>query len=59
MRNLFFYLFAMLFVTAGLFNQWQHVDCVAAGTLQDDELMQDEFLLDPVRCNRGKNQRGC
>jgi hypothetical protein len=48
MRSLFFYLFATLFITASLFNQWQQVECVAAETLQDDEPMQDELLLDPL-----------
>jgi hypothetical protein len=56
MKNLFFYLFATLFITAGLFNQWQQVECVAAdNTLQDDELTQDELLLDPL--NEGGTMR--
>jgi hypothetical protein len=58
MRNLFFYLFATLFITAGLFNQWQQVECVAADTLQDDELMQDELLLDPYRKEGGGGKYG-
>jgi hypothetical protein len=56
MRSLLFYLFATLFLTVGLFNQWQQV--VAADTLQDDEPMQDEFLFDPVRVDGGKFVEG-
>jgi hypothetical protein len=60
MRNTFFYLFATLFITAGLFNQWQQVECVYVDTLQDGKLGQDEFLFDPVKVKGAKAARqGC